>query len=288
MLSHVQLFATSWAVALQAPLSFEFSRQEYWSGLPFPTPGCTACALYGSGQVPFPLWDRLPLSVRADNTLVVRMEWDALQMKCLAPSKHLAYLWVAEDNNCFQCLFPTSLSGLPSSSMKEVEQILPSSFDAWGSRKWSSLATCLGSLEVQSAVSSFVFLCARAAWCGNGPGCRSELCCSSCSGCCMSGGPRGGGVPESSRFTYELLPLEGMVSSREGPSPFTLFLAGTLGSWEEEASRSAYWSCISWDWHPKPVVLPGTALSFVVLFFLNPVAFEPWTWCTGTESTPRG
>ena len=37
----------------------------------------------------------------------------------------------------------------------------------------------------------------------------------------MSGSPRGGGVPESSRFTYELLPLEGMVSSREGPSPFT-------------------------------------------------------------------
>ena len=31
--------ATPWATALQAPLSMEFSRQEYWSGLPFPTPG---------------------------------------------------------------------------------------------------------------------------------------------------------------------------------------------------------------------------------------------------------
>ena len=31
--------ATSWTVALQAPLSIGFSRQEYWSGLPFPTPG---------------------------------------------------------------------------------------------------------------------------------------------------------------------------------------------------------------------------------------------------------
>ena len=30
---------TPWTVALQAPLSMEFSRQEYWSGLPFPTPG---------------------------------------------------------------------------------------------------------------------------------------------------------------------------------------------------------------------------------------------------------
>ena len=28
-----------WTVALQAPLSMEFSRQEYWSGLPFPSPG---------------------------------------------------------------------------------------------------------------------------------------------------------------------------------------------------------------------------------------------------------
>ena len=30
---------TSWTVACQAPLSMEFSRQEYWSGLPFPSPG---------------------------------------------------------------------------------------------------------------------------------------------------------------------------------------------------------------------------------------------------------
>ena len=35
----VQLFATSWTVAHQAFLSMEFIRQEYWSGLPFPTPG---------------------------------------------------------------------------------------------------------------------------------------------------------------------------------------------------------------------------------------------------------
>ena len=38
-LSRVQLFATPWAVAHQAPLSMGFSRQEYWSGLPFPSPG---------------------------------------------------------------------------------------------------------------------------------------------------------------------------------------------------------------------------------------------------------
>ena len=42
MLSHfscVQLFATPWAVAHLAPLSMRSSRQEYWSGLPFPSPG---------------------------------------------------------------------------------------------------------------------------------------------------------------------------------------------------------------------------------------------------------
>ena len=35
----VQLFVTPWTRAYQAPQSMEFSRQEYWSGLPFPSPG---------------------------------------------------------------------------------------------------------------------------------------------------------------------------------------------------------------------------------------------------------
>ena len=39
MLSHVQLFATPSTVAYQCPLSMGCSRQEYWSGLPFPPPG---------------------------------------------------------------------------------------------------------------------------------------------------------------------------------------------------------------------------------------------------------
>ena len=38
-LSCVQLFVTPWTVAHQAPLSMGFSRQEYWSELPFPSPG---------------------------------------------------------------------------------------------------------------------------------------------------------------------------------------------------------------------------------------------------------
>ena len=39
LLSCVRLFVTPWTVAHQAPLSMGFSRQEYWSGLPFPSPG---------------------------------------------------------------------------------------------------------------------------------------------------------------------------------------------------------------------------------------------------------
>ena len=37
--SRVRLFANPWTVAHQAPPSMDFSRQEYWSGLPFPSPG---------------------------------------------------------------------------------------------------------------------------------------------------------------------------------------------------------------------------------------------------------
>ena len=37
-LSRVQLFATPWAIAYQSPPSMEFSRQQYWSELPFSSP----------------------------------------------------------------------------------------------------------------------------------------------------------------------------------------------------------------------------------------------------------
>ena len=40
-LSHVRFFETPWTVAYQAPPSMGFSRQEYWSGVPLPSPGWT-------------------------------------------------------------------------------------------------------------------------------------------------------------------------------------------------------------------------------------------------------
>ena len=67
-LNHVQIFATPWTVAHQAPLSTGFSRQEYWSGLPCPPPGdlpdpgteqeasCTFC-IAGEFFTTEPLWE---------------------------------------------------------------------------------------------------------------------------------------------------------------------------------------------------------------------------------------
>ena len=53
--SCVQLFATPWIAACQAPLSMEFSRQEYWNGLPFPTPGIEN---EGEGNSQWSWWGR--------------------------------------------------------------------------------------------------------------------------------------------------------------------------------------------------------------------------------------
>ena len=39
VLGRAHLFETPWTIALQVPMSIEFSRREYWRGLPFPAPG---------------------------------------------------------------------------------------------------------------------------------------------------------------------------------------------------------------------------------------------------------
>ena len=67
VLSHVQLFSTAWIVACKALLSMEFSGQEYWSGLSFPSPRDLFYTLYQESlpvnpnlpthpTPPFPLW----------------------------------------------------------------------------------------------------------------------------------------------------------------------------------------------------------------------------------------
>ena len=65
MLSHVWFFATLWTVAHQAPLSMGISRQQYWSGLPFPPPG----------DLPHPVIEPVSPALQAD-TLLLRHNLD--------------------------------------------------------------------------------------------------------------------------------------------------------------------------------------------------------------------
>ena len=67
VLSRVWLFATPWTVACQVPLSMEFSRQEYWRGLPFPSPvsvnsvqSMEFCREGSWSRLPFPTPEDLP------------------------------------------------------------------------------------------------------------------------------------------------------------------------------------------------------------------------------------
>ena len=97
-LSHFQIFGTPWTVDFQAPLSMEFSREEYWSGLPFPStwdlpnPGIKPSLLHSGrffivwatreAQILLTLCDRIDLSPpgsSAHGILQARtLEWAAM------------------------------------------------------------------------------------------------------------------------------------------------------------------------------------------------------------------
>ena len=68
--SCVRLFATLWTVAHQAPPSMGFSRQEYWSGLPFPS----------SGDLPDPGIEPTPLAASV-------LQVDSLPLSCPGEAK---------------------------------------------------------------------------------------------------------------------------------------------------------------------------------------------------------
>ena len=57
VLSCIQFFATLWTAACQAPQFMGFSRQEYWSGLPFPSPG----------ELPVPVIEPVSPELQADS-----------------------------------------------------------------------------------------------------------------------------------------------------------------------------------------------------------------------------
>ena len=84
--SHIQFFVTLWAVALQAPLSLGFSRQEYWSGLPFPSPG----DLPNQGSNP----DLLHL-----------LHWQASSLPVAPPGKPSLSLIIRFYSSLFLCMY---------------------------------------------------------------------------------------------------------------------------------------------------------------------------------------
>ena len=73
LLSCVWLFVTPWTLAHQAPLSMEFFRQEYWIGLPFPTPGFH----------PNPGIEPRSLALQADSLLLLSLGKPDLDTKCV-------------------------------------------------------------------------------------------------------------------------------------------------------------------------------------------------------------
>ena len=84
--SHVQLFATPWTVALQAPLSVGFPRQEYWSGLPFPFSG------------------DLPPGIKP--AVLMSLHWQAHSLPLAPPGTH----WnVIKNTENFVCQFTEQL-----------------------------------------------------------------------------------------------------------------------------------------------------------------------------------
>ena len=92
MLSHVVLFAALWIVACQVPLSLGFSRQEYWSGSPCPSPGdlpnlgilpmslMSPTLVHGCFIISF-TWEALPSSIQFSSdaksclTICNPMDW---------------------------------------------------------------------------------------------------------------------------------------------------------------------------------------------------------------------
>ena len=136
LLNHVQLFATPWTVARQASLSMGFSRQEYWSGLLFPSPG-------GSSQPR----DRTRVSCIAGRRFILWATREAWKKPVLCNKEYLLLL---------------ETRGSPPTAMKTQRKdnrndpwksCLPSL--SWGPPAWAS------KMQTQIQISTFPFYSCR-------------------------------------------------------------------------------------------------------------------------------
>ena len=82
--SRVFLLATQWTVARQAPLSMGFSRQEYWSALPFPLPGDLPDPGIEPGSLTSPSSaGRLPKRLVCNTVNMIQTEGSGFNLKVL-------------------------------------------------------------------------------------------------------------------------------------------------------------------------------------------------------------
>ena len=101
--SRVQLFVTPWAAAHQAPLSTGFSRQEYWSGLPGPSPGDLPHPRIKSATLPSP--------ALADRFFTTSTTWEA--SVCLITD---SYYYIKQSRlfpDCLKSFYYTKWNPLP-------------------------------------------------------------------------------------------------------------------------------------------------------------------------------
>ena len=111
-LSRVRLFATPWTVAYKVPLSMEFSRQEYWSGLPFLSPGDLPHPKIKPGSSTLQA-DALPSEPPGKSLRI--LEWVAIPF---------SRGWGQSGCNCLDLLFRSHEHVLPSESCNTLHLIL--------------------------------------------------------------------------------------------------------------------------------------------------------------------
>ena len=108
MLNRVWLFATSWMVTHQALLSTEFSKQDYWSGLPFPTPGDLPDPGIEPDSPTSPaLTDRIFITVRPWGILIYAIQYYLIHLSLINTCKILMYVTVPLQS--FHDIFSTSM-----------------------------------------------------------------------------------------------------------------------------------------------------------------------------------
>ena len=118
LLSHVQLLPTPWTVACQAPLSMEFSRKEYWSRQPFPSPGYlpnprieAGSPALQAGSLPSELPGKPIIEVYHNNIMtayVISVEFEELYTHSYHPGQDIEHF-----QNSRKLLVPPSLSPDP-------------------------------------------------------------------------------------------------------------------------------------------------------------------------------